>query len=750
MARSEIEMKMSLDSSGVKAGMAGAKESVQGFADKSLAKLKSVHSFLKTGLFAGLSFVGLKKMLDDMTEIKRAADRLGVSAESFQRLSFAAKQTGVDTDRLADAMKDLDVKLQDGIMRGGSFAELIEELGMDMGELARMKPDERILAFADAIKNASGSLSRFGADEFGDAMFELLPLLEMGSEGILELGSSATIASAEALAAAERMSKKVDAITNQVKGFFMQAIGNGAELFEWLVAGATQAVIEISNIIKPMFAMFQAGLTWDFEGFKDNFNKMVDASHGSAKRIKEAMDGIIDDQLAEKYAQEQAQMTKAELERLKKTKEASRKAAEEKAKHVEKVAKLQEKIDQERQKRLELDMTAEEKLNDIKKRRVELEKELLDIDPFGDEVAHRQKALELQKLMTAEQKAEQEFWDEREAARQAEIESRNKMLDAQVEALEVERELAELAGDHEKVNQLERQIEKQKMINDLIKEGNVSDEQAVEIVEKYIERKEAQKQKELDVLRARADGHDHIADALQNQIDKEQEALDIANEFGISLEEARVIAEKLAAIRFGPDLNQSGFVTRKEQRAWDLDQKAKARDQRAREMRELRDEREEGGALRKKIIPKDLTTRERMARDAERAVRRRENQEIGRRIRRGEDEAAVRAEIEARRQQRAELAQIQDLQKRRAEEAKRAQEQKELEQLKKGGDQKKLEDRQKAIEEDRRKRLQDAGVDVPPPPKEPVKPKNEVVDKLGPKLDDIITQLQGVNTKLDC
>jgi hypothetical protein len=60
------------------------------------------------------------------------------------------------------------------------------------------------------------------------------------------------------------------------------------------------------------------------------------------------------------------------------------------------------------------------------------------------------------------------------------------------------------------------------------------------------------------------------------------------DEFGISIEKARVIAGQLAAINAGPDINQSGFVTPKEQKAWDKKQKALAKEQKARERAEIK------------------------------------------------------------------------------------------------------------------------------------------------------------------
>ena len=225
--------KFKADGSGYARGL----EQMRGQTKEFAGKVKG----LLAGAFAFAGVSGIKTLIQDMAEIGRSAKRLGVGVEMFQKLAFAAGQTGVDTERLADAMKDLDVKLTDGIMRGGSFAELIDELGMNMEDLAAMAPDQRILAFSDAIKDASGSLSRFGADEFGDAMYELLPLLELGSEGILKLAEGVYTLSEAQIAAAERASAKIDGVTANMKAWAGGFVANFVQAFEYYVTMATQA-----------------------------------------------------------------------------------------------------------------------------------------------------------------------------------------------------------------------------------------------------------------------------------------------------------------------------------------------------------------------------------------------------------------------------------------------------------------------------------------------------------------------------
>lgn len=580
MANSEIKMSMSLATAGVTGALSKAKAGVADFSERSMEKLKSVAAFFKTGLIVGAGFlVGMKKSIDRMTEMSRAADRLGVSTEMFQKLSHAAAQTGIDTERLADAMKDLDVKLTDGINRGGSFAELIQELGLNMEDLAKMPAAERFLTFSDAIKNASGSLSRFGADEFGDAMYELLPLLELGSEGILELGSSATIATDEQIKAAARASAVIEKMSSQFSGTIGIAVSELYQLFEVVVASATQAVIEIGNSFGNLGDIIKAAIRLDWDGVKAGFNKMAADGEGAWGRVGDAANSVIDEQLAagKKVDAESSAMTAAEIARLKKSGDQRKKNADDWQKAIEKSASLEQKAADERESRELKSMSTQDKIIATQDKILKLRKEISAIDPFTDkgQVERAEKELEVEKLITDQAELQGDLGDEAAAADEAAIE-------AKLNKLDLELQIAKASGDPNRIAAAQKELDTETQIVALMNQHKIGREEATKILGNQNAHLQTQKDLELQLLMAQANGNDALARELQGRIDKEKEALDIMEKFGISIEKARVIAAKLAGINAGPDVNNSGFVTRKEQRAFDKKQKALAKEEKKR------------------------------------------------------------------------------------------------------------------------------------------------------------------------
>ena len=366
--------------------------------DKTKRFSKGISKSMRGGVAAAIVAVGaaVTKVIRDMTELNRTIKKSGVGAEDFQRLAYAAEQSGVSTERFADALKDLDVKLSDGIARGGSFAELITELGMDMDALAEMDPGERFLAFSDAIQDAGGSLSRFGADEFGDAMFELLPLLEKGSEGIKELGANANVVSKGQLAAAERTNKVFSGIMSNMKTTAQKFAIEGVRTFEFLSASVGAIFKELGNNAVNLGKVIGKALTLDVDGAKEAYKELIDDALTARDRISAAGNAVVDKQLAEDKEIDDKKTTSLEIAR--------RKAEIDAAKEL---SDLEKKRDEAQQKRMSAQMSLQEQLTEATRKRLQLEQELSEIDPFskGGEKSRAIKETELAKARTEEDAA---------------------------------------------------------------------------------------------------------------------------------------------------------------------------------------------------------------------------------------------------------------------------------------------------------------------------------------------------------
>jgi|DEB0MinimDraft_10_1074344.scaffolds.fasta_scaffold20698_3 hypothetical protein len=172
-------------------------------ATKDSNKLSSSTSSLSSTLSgkltvaAGVAATALSGMVVAMNKMSSGqvitlmSKRLGIATESMQKLSFAARVNGLDSEVLSDAMKDLSVKIKDASLGAKSYEEALRLVGLKSADLVNMPVDQQFLAFAEAISKADDATRRFVLDEINDSMFQLLPLMEKGAKGFEEMGKRA-------------------------------------------------------------------------------------------------------------------------------------------------------------------------------------------------------------------------------------------------------------------------------------------------------------------------------------------------------------------------------------------------------------------------------------------------------------------------------------------------------------------------------------------------------------------------------
>ena len=375
-----VTYKFKADGTGYARGLNQMRSQTQKFSSKVSGLLK--------GAFAFAGITGLKSVLDNMVQLTRHAERLGIGVEMLQKLSYAAKQAGVDSDRLSDAMKDLNVKVQDGAMNGGNFAEVIGRMGLDIQAMARLSPDKQFLMFSDAIKEAGGNLSRFSADEFGDAMFEVLPILEKGSEGILQMSDDLDTFSESAGRAATKVQQELDSTTSQVTAKLSSWLVNILVGLKAMVAAATQAFTEIADRAHDLGNIIEGALTVDITQIKTSWKSLVDGAEGAGARIKKAMDGVLDVNPSGVGLSDGGGVGGGGV-----------------GGSSDKNKKLLDEIAKEQERRAQMDMSNEEKLQSLIAKRKQLHGEIFDIEMSAMEVAEQKtkEAIKSGKIMQADQ-----------------------------------------------------------------------------------------------------------------------------------------------------------------------------------------------------------------------------------------------------------------------------------------------------------------------------------------------------------
>jgi len=386
--------KIKADGSGYTKTVSRLRNDTKKFSGDVQGQMAGIGTAIK-GAFAFVGVNAFKGVMDDITELSRLARGIGDDFEGFQTITNAARQFGLEAETVADAIKDLDVKMTDGALGAKAYAEVFELVGISLEEAMGMNQLERFYAFADAIKAADGQISSFSADEINDAMFRLVPLLELGSSGIKNLGNEYVKFTESQRKMAEEGSKAWDNLTQNLKWFVATLVGfvlPAMQKFAHTIGAVLgEGAMHIGLYVKGLYALF----TGDFAGAKAAFSTLVDMTTTALERVKGEIEEVWSD--AEDKAKGKGG-TKGSSVETKGSKDARSDVEKELNKQLE-----------EQEKRRQALMDDEEKLLDLQKRRIAAEKELGELgERLHRDGATDEEALELAKLQTKWEKLQTE------------------------------------------------------------------------------------------------------------------------------------------------------------------------------------------------------------------------------------------------------------------------------------------------------------------------------------------------------
>lgn len=151
--------------------------------------------------------------------MKEAAEKTGMSAEGYQKLSYAASMTGSSMGAVDVALRTLQVGISEGDKE-------LSKLGLNLAELARSSPDEQFRKVAEAIAKIPSQADRTRAamQAFGRSGQELLPMID----GLRTLSDEAErlgiVLDQKALAAAERFNETIKKLQLQAQSKIVLAV----------------------------------------------------------------------------------------------------------------------------------------------------------------------------------------------------------------------------------------------------------------------------------------------------------------------------------------------------------------------------------------------------------------------------------------------------------------------------------------------------------------------------------------------
>lgn len=229
------------------------------------------------------------------------ATKLGESAESLQRVGYAAKLSGSSLEEVAGAVLKLEKNLGDA--ENSKASEALERYGFSAQKIMGMPLEQKILAFAEAFDGARQSGAGYNdlLNLMGKTSGGLIPLFQEGAEGIKAMFGDAMVIDDAGVKRLGEMNDAFDGMIMKMKALTAESVILGDQTLKMVgnLAGGQK-----DWFLGVMSALGQGkGMT-----FKDQFDLLF----GRTDKQKEENDAAIAEAEAKKKKQQEARDKQAQ------------------------------------------------------------------------------------------------------------------------------------------------------------------------------------------------------------------------------------------------------------------------------------------------------------------------------------------------------------------------------------------------------------------------------------------------------
>lgn len=188
----------------------------------------------------------------DMYDMARGA---GIGVEAFQKLAYAGRMSGVETEKLSASLVKFDRMVAEAAGGNKTYMQTFEDLGIKIKDSAGnlRQPNEIFEDVADIFHNTEDGIGKtaLAVELFGKSGADLIPMLNDGKAGLKAFYAEAErlglVLSDETTAKGDAFSDQLENIGEQVKGVKLQL---GAALIPALSAAAEKISKVIDKITK--------------------------------------------------------------------------------------------------------------------------------------------------------------------------------------------------------------------------------------------------------------------------------------------------------------------------------------------------------------------------------------------------------------------------------------------------------------------------------------------------------------------
>ena len=255
----DVAVTVGADIGPLKSGMRKGARELEGFGDragKMAARVAKAGAAITAGL-AGAAAAGYGLARSAATagaEIERLSAVAGLAPERFQRMAAGAKSVGIEQDKLADILKDVQDRVGDFIATGGGpmadfFEKVAPQVGVTADQFKKLNSADALQLYVSSLTRANLSQSEmtFYMEAMSSDMTALLPLLRDGGAEMKRLGDEAADAGAvmsnDAVKGSKDMLREFENFENALRNKLTEAILDNKEEIIALVDTFSEKVI---------------------------------------------------------------------------------------------------------------------------------------------------------------------------------------------------------------------------------------------------------------------------------------------------------------------------------------------------------------------------------------------------------------------------------------------------------------------------------------------------------------------------
>lgn len=250
---------------------------------------------------AGAAFAAWTvKMAEQGKELDRLSRLANTSAETFQGLAYGAQTVGIENEKLADILKDVQDRVGDFITTGGGpmkdfFEQIAPKIGVTAEQFRNLSGSDALQLFFQSLEKANLSQSEmifYMEAMAGDASL-LIPLLRNNSAEFNRLTKEArdlgAVMSDETVAAAREMDRNLDRLGAMVKGVSVQFANSLLPTLNTFIGNAITAATETDDLRDAAsdLAGDQAMPDW-IKATGAGLARLIDVAVGLAKALNVA------------------------------------------------------------------------------------------------------------------------------------------------------------------------------------------------------------------------------------------------------------------------------------------------------------------------------------------------------------------------------------------------------------------------------------------------------------------------------